>query len=97
MSPSLSLIAGICCCGLEPTRKIETHVSSAGYDTESVRHRPVGAMPITSPVRATVPPPGPAAGTRGRTYRLLLAQAMKLAEDGRLSPVPKSRRRRRVA
>lgn len=44
-------------------------------------------MPIKSPVRATVPPPGPAAGTRGRTYRLLLAKAMKLAEDGRLVTV----------
>ena len=44
-------------------------------------------MPIKSPVRATVPPPGPAGGTRGRTYRLLLAEAMKLAEDGRLVTV----------
>ncbi|MBA3254294.1 MAG: TetR family transcriptional regulator [Burkholderiaceae bacterium] len=44
-------------------------------------------MPIKSPVRATDPLPGPAAGTRGRTYRLLLGEAMKLAEDGRLVSV----------
>ena len=44
-------------------------------------------MPARSPVQATVPPPGPEAGVRGRTYRRLLAQAMKLAGDGRLVTV----------
>lgn len=58
-----------------------------GYDTESIPIRPVNAMPAKSPVQATVPPPGPEAGVRGQTYRLLLAQAMKLAEDGRLVSV----------
>lgn len=44
-------------------------------------------MPSRSPVQATVPAPGPEAGARGRTYRLLLAQAMELAADGRLVTV----------
>ena len=44
-------------------------------------------MPARSPVQATVPPPAPETGVRGRTYRLLLAQAMKLAADGRLVTV----------
>jgi AcrR family transcriptional regulator len=44
-------------------------------------------MATRSPVQATVPPPGPEAGVRGRTYRLLLAQAMDLAADGRLVTV----------
>ncbi len=57
------------------------------YDTESVRTRPVKEMATTSPVQATVPSPGPDAGVRGRTYRLLLGQAMELAADGRLVTV----------
>jgi AcrR family transcriptional regulator len=44
-------------------------------------------MPARSPVQATVPPPAPEAGVRGRTYRALLTQAMKLAADGRLVTV----------
>lgn len=44
-------------------------------------------MPTRSPVQATVPPPGPESGVRGRTYRLLLDQAMELAADGRLVTV----------
>lgn len=44
-------------------------------------------MPTRSPVQATVPARGPEAGARGRTYRLLLAQAMELAADGRLVTV----------
>lgn len=57
------------------------------YDTESVRARPAKAMATRSPVQATVPPPGPESGVRGRTYRLLLGQAMELAADGRLVTV----------
>ena len=60
-----------------------------GYDTESFANRLAkkSRMPARSPVQATEPPLGPAAGVRGRTYRLLLAQAMKLAAGGRLVTV----------
>ncbi len=44
-------------------------------------------MATRSPVQATVPSPGPETGVRGRTYRLLLGQAMELAADGRLVTV----------
>lgn len=44
-------------------------------------------MATRSPVQATVPQPGPESGVRGRTYRLLLGQAMRLAGDGRLVTV----------
>ncbi len=44
-------------------------------------------MATRSPVQATVPRPGPESGIRGRTYRLLLGQAMRLAGDGRLVTV----------
>lgn len=44
-------------------------------------------MRVNPPGHATVPPPGPDAGVRGRTYEQLLSCAMKLAQDGRLVTV----------
>ena len=70
-------------------QKNETHVSSAGYDTESFASRLAKEMGNAG----QVPSPGyrsaarSGGGVRGRTYRRLLAQAMKLAEDGRLVTV----------
>jgi len=44
-------------------------------------------MPTRSPVKASVAPPGPEVGARGRTYKSLLAQAMALTSRGRLVTV----------
>lgn len=44
-------------------------------------------MPSRPPVRATLAPPGPESGARGRTYRSLLDRAMELAKSGRLVTV----------
>ena len=44
-------------------------------------------MPSSSPIRATVPAPGPDHGARARTYRQLLAHAMELARSGRMVTV----------
>jgi AcrR family transcriptional regulator len=57
------------------------------YDTGSFRQRLLGDMPVRPPFRATLAQPAPEKGVRGRTYRRLLASAMKLANDGRLVTV----------
>src|SRR4029453_711609 len=57
------------------------------YDTGSFRQRLLGDMPVRAPFRATLAQPAPEKGVRGRTYRRLLASAMKLANDGGLVTV----------
>src|SRR4029453_19007253 len=57
------------------------------YDTGSFRQRLLGDVPVRPPFRATLAQPAPEKGVRGRTYRRLLASAVKLPNDGRLVTV----------
>ena len=81
MSPSPSLFDGICCSDLNRLKKMR-HMSHRSR----LRYR-VGSPPSSKEIQCRPSPqsrlrfrrPVRTRGSRGRTYRLLLAQAMKLA------------------